>query len=199
MLDHVRIGQLAPAPCRKCLKLLIFSMNILLIECFYLPRPPWRKKKLGLRVYNVSRHFLQHTRRRHHNCWHLLQVSFPPYWTSSNTAYMSDCHTVTLPLLLTNTEPQCSKYAITLRGLVFTAQPHCGQQRSSPGDNDFKIITTDHRSGSGHRPTEWTQFEGNQTWQKDFSCRYLKYFCIQNIWAPGSTLHRIYCRQPGVT
>ena len=76
---------------------------------------------------------------------------------------MSDCHTVTLPLLLTNTEPQCSKYAITLRGLVFTAQPHCGQQRSSPGDNDFKIITTDHRSGSGHRPTEWTQFEGNQT------------------------------------
>ena len=151
---------------------------------------PWRRKQLGFKVYIVSRHFLQHTRRRHHSCWHLLQISFPPFWTSSNTAYMSACHTVTLPLLLTNTEPQCSKYAITLRGLVFATQPHCGQQRSSPGDNEFKIITTHRRSSSGQQPTEWTQFEGNRTWQKDFSCRYLKYFCIQNIWAPGSTQHR---------
>ena len=76
---------------------------------------------------------------------------------------MSACHTVTLPLLLTNTEAQCSKYAITLRGLVFATQPHCGQQRSSPGDNEFKIITTHRRSSSGQQPTEWTQFEGNRT------------------------------------
>ena len=126
--DHVRNGLLAPAEVTEIANLFHkYFTNMMFLFTF-----PWMRKQLGLRVYIVSRHFLQHTRRRHHSCWHLLQVSFPPFWTSSNTGYMSDCHTVTLPLLLTNTEPQCSKYAITLRGLVFATQPHCGQQRSSP-------------------------------------------------------------------